>query len=128
MRVKSLGDYLLLMLRGLPRQMGVGLLLRVLVVAPISLGALLLHTWILVYFNEGTNPDGSLVSQSLALGGLRLLTGTVLYTFGAFLLSTLISEALLMGPVHLIRNWLKVPGWIGSSAREGGGLGVVMVG
>ena len=73
---ESLGQYLLLVLRGLPRQLGLGLLLRVLVVAPISAAALLLHTWLLVYFNEGVNSDGSFLSQSLALSGFRLLTGT----------------------------------------------------
>ena len=84
------------------------------VMLAVFIGVWLIHTYVLVWLNEGFNPGGTIYVYILALSGSEL-TGTLFWMILAFILTATIVKIKKKGPGGFIGDFKDISGMFSSS-------------
>ncbi|MFZ0545783.1 MAG: hypothetical protein WAM60_10125, partial [Candidatus Promineifilaceae bacterium] len=111
---ETLAQYLVLLLKGLLKRLP----LKLLMAGAVALLAWIVHTYLLVVTNEGFNAGNSVwLDRILALQG-RTITGTLVWTLAAGLVTSTIARIFAYGFKNTIRSVVDTPRYIWDWATE----------
>jgi len=120
---QTLAQLLVLLLKGMFKNW----VLKLIMAGGVALFTLILHTYLLVGPNEGFGSGTSKVLDSLLALRDRVVTGTLVWTLAAMLISTFFGRLFQIGPAKTIQNIVSTPAWVVKSLKDGGAAGAALL-